>query len=374
MANDSSKGLDLRGRKRRIWGVRIFSCLLIFFVAHFFHSGKYVNVWNTPSLPSPPVQKELNPSHWARALETLGHRRFQALQIHLVPFDAPPLWYWFVIPQLPCSRDAHRGCAMYTSLAESDHFGIEQTLYSNLLTDFPCEKSGGFAHMVQAGANIGIFTLLGAAMGCHATAFDPDMLNVPFMGLSRAMNNFEDKFSIVRAAVGERSGGSVSFFSSHNRVQSAFGGKPGDDGLDTHSFEVPLIALDTAFPHQKLRLLIVDVEGNENNVLHGAKELIRSHRISFLRIEQWVFMDNDLTIRSTSGLQLLVDAGFKLYSNEVEMSISTIISNAENIRNGRPAQLCWRTDSNSTLCDIWAVSPDNVHKFIPSRMTRIPTV
>jgi FkbM family methyltransferase len=158
--------------------------------------------------------------------------------------------------------------------------------------------------VVEVGANIGAHTVhLAKLVGPRGAviAFEPQRVMFYLLCSNLALN---EQFQVraYRAAVGNASG-SIKVPVLDHRAAANFGGisvsstGPGED--------VPLVMLDR-FSLPSLRLLKIDVEGMETEVLLGARQTIARHR-------PIIYVENDRKANSERLIRTLLDLGYDLY-------------------------------------------------------------
>ena len=136
---------------------------------------------------------------------------------------------------------------------------------------------------LDLGAHIGFFTVQMAALvgpTGRVYAFEPDEANADLLERSVAENRFEDRIVVTRAAVGAATGQAILTFpaetlNSGGAYLLPSGGKPLAGNL---ARQVPVVALDTQPIRRPVRLLKIDVEGAEPQVLQGATRLLTEDR------------------------------------------------------------------------------------------------
>ena len=79
--------------------------------------------------------------------------------------------------------------------------GLCSRLCLELLLDAsPCHRRNSF--FLNIGANLGLFTVLAAAKGCHAIAVEGFKAHKAFIDISRDLNGFD--ITVIPAAAGDR--------------------------------------------------------------------------------------------------------------------------------------------------------------------------
>lgn len=128
--------------------------------------------------------------------------------------------------------------------------------------------------IVEVGASIGIYTLAFAnrvrANG-HVVAFEPDPASAAELEANIAVNKFQNRVSLMSAAVGASCGwvrfAAARGMESHVAIDR-------DDDASAESISIPLVTLDGVFQDTGINLLKIDVEGFEEPVLRGAQRLL----------------------------------------------------------------------------------------------------
>ncbi len=140
---------------------------------------------------------------------------------------------------------------------------------------------------IDAGAHVGLFALhLAQAVGPagHVHAFEPFADNADLLDASRRENGFEDRLTVIRAAVGGHSGSADLMFATHTlNSGGAFLLTDESRGLAGHDRRrVAVVALDDLTFRRPVRFIKLDVEGAEPLVVAGAAALIRADRPAIL--------------------------------------------------------------------------------------------
>jgi len=137
--------------------------------------------------------------------------------------------------------------------------------------------------VVDVGAHIGFFTMqLAALVGSegHVYAFEPVDANADLLERSIAENRFGDRVVFRRAAVATSTGSATLTFPMETlNTGGAYlllkGAAPLTGNRTT---TVPLVALDEVDVSGRVRLIKMDVEGAEPQVVGGATRLLTNHR------------------------------------------------------------------------------------------------
>ncbi len=129
--------------------------------------------------------------------------------------------------------------------------------------------------MIDVGASIGYFTALAADVVGRAGvihAFEPQQAVLPLLRRTVSLNGFEDRVRVHSVALSDRDGVGCLISPADSRNM-------GTARLADHGGEVVevrrLDSIAASWPHERLRLVKVDVEGCEVDVLRGAEETIR---------------------------------------------------------------------------------------------------
>jgi FkbM family methyltransferase len=146
--------------------------------------------------------------------------------------------------------------------------------------------------VVDVGANLGYFTILAASLVGNSGSvhsFEPNPRLTPFLLRSIELNHFERFVHLTNAAIAEQSGGlaalHLSTVAASSGVSSLLPLSHLAAGL---TIEVPLLSLaDYCGTRQisNIRLLKVDVEGAELQVIRGMRELLLARRVELLVCE-----------------------------------------------------------------------------------------
>jgi len=129
---------------------------------------------------------------------------------------------------------------------------------------------------VDVGANVGVYSLLASVVpDVEVWAFEPSLETWRSARANVTLNDLDNSIHVVRAAVGADEG-TVMLTVGLGSVNHVV---PSSDKAAGES--VPMVALDShllAKDRTKIRVLKIDVEGDELAVLDGARGLIRDSR------------------------------------------------------------------------------------------------
>lgn len=136
---------------------------------------------------------------------------------------------------------------------------------------------------IDVGAHIGFFTMqMAASVGASGKvyAFEPFDANAELLERSIAENEYGDQVEFRRAAVGARSGtAELTFPLETLNTGGAYLLKEGSAPLGGNQVRrVPLVALDDLALKRPVRLIKMDVEGAEPQVVRGGTRMLREDR------------------------------------------------------------------------------------------------
>jgi FkbM family methyltransferase len=171
-------------------------------------------------------------------------------------------------------------------------------------------------HVAEVGASIGLYALafagrVGAAG--HVTAFEPDPDSTSALEANIAVNGWQDRVTVIRAAVGQCSG-QVRFASARGQESRIEIRPEVCDGV----IAVPMVTLDDALAGQRIDVIKIDVEGFEQQVLEGARKILTEERQRprAILVEVHPFAWADAGTSSASFLSLLDEMGFRVEDME----------------------------------------------------------
>lgn len=160
----------------------------------------------------------------------------------------------------------------------------------------------------DVGANVGIYTILASGhVGCYTVAFEPDKVTLFHLNENLKLNKIDKIVSIEEKAVGEKIG-MIKFSVAKDTINHVI--SQNDSNSAFH--EVEMTFLDH-FESRLPKMIKIDVEGFEWNVLNGSKHLLANPNLDVILIEingSGKYFDVD----DSSLHQLLTDSGFQPYS------------------------------------------------------------
>ena len=138
-------------------------------------------------------------------------------------------------------------------------------------------------HVLDVGANVGLYAMTMAVLvgpSGHVSAFEPFPGNAELLSRAIVENSFEDRVTLVRAAVGELPSSAMLVFV--RRTINSGGaylqpkGARVPHGHDTEP--VPVVTLDDAVTRRPVHFVKIDVEGAEALAFRGATRILREDR------------------------------------------------------------------------------------------------
>lgn len=140
------------------------------------------------------------------------------------------------------------------------------------------EKLAGCGgHVVDVGANIGVYTCSGAARlgaGGRLTAFEPVPENLGHLRANIARNGLDALVEVAPMAVGESPGELTLHLSADQSGKHSADAR--NAGAGAASVTVPMTSLDAYLDGRTADLIKIDVEGYEGFVLRGADATLES--------------------------------------------------------------------------------------------------
>jgi len=180
-------------------------------------------------------------------------------------------------------------------------------------------KSGDCA--IDVGAHIGFFTMHMAALvgpSGHVDAFEPFSTHADLLERSIVENRFGDRVTLRRAAVGASNGTATLTFpretlNTGGSYLLPADGAPLPGNLTAH---VPLVALDDLPLPRPVRLIKMDVEGAEPQVVRGARRLLARDRPVILSELHPTQLARASNTTADAFLALMRDCGYRAHRLE----------------------------------------------------------
>jgi len=192
-------------------------------------------------------------------------------------------------------------------------------------------RSGDTA--IDAGAHIGFFTMQMAAIVGPAGkvyAFEPLDPNADLLEQSIVENRFSDRIVFQRAAVGAASGTATLTFPVETlNSGGAYLLRDGTLPLTGNvKKSVPLVALDDVALRRPVRLIKMDVEGAEPQVIRGAARLLKEDRPIILSELHPTQLERASGIGADEFLAELRGLGYRAYRLDDSGQVGAVIERA----------------------------------------------
>lgn len=224
----------------------------------------------------------------------------------------------------------------------------------------PCEtrllalalKPGHIA--VDAGANIGYFTVLFARIvgsSGKVFSFEPEPYSAMLLRTNVEINNF-DNVEVFQAALGDTEGTGKLYLNPYNAGDHRTWNVLHEQSNRVNDISINVTTLDKALSDvPRIDIMKVDVQGDEERVLRGAREIISRSPGMFLLIEYWPFG----IIRSGGSvegfLSILYEMGF--YVSIVQGLNSIIPTFKEEIFNLRSDHDNVKINDGKEVLNLW---------------------
>jgi FkbM family methyltransferase len=174
---------------------------------------------------------------------------------------------------------------------------------------------------IDAGSHIGFFTMVMAALvgpAGRVYAFEPLDTNAELLERSIAENRFGERVAFQRAAVGAASGTATLTFPAETlNSGGAYLLRSGAAPLTgNQTRRVPMVALDDLPLKRPVRLIKMDVEGAEPQVLKGAERLLRNDRPTVLSEVHPTQLERASGVRAEDFLGQLRSLGYRAHAIE----------------------------------------------------------
>jgi FkbM family methyltransferase len=196
--------------------------------------------------------------------------------------------------------------------------------------------SGGDC-FVDVGANVGIFTLLAAqkvGRFGRVIAFEPNRSVASLLAKSLVANWWHQRVEVKCCAVGDRQGHTRLLFSADN-----LGGARIEEGAHPSSVvekvdrllnsdqqqDVAVDRLDCLIPVDiPIKILKIDVEGNEGGVLRGAGRILHNKCIEYLMVEAIAEIAGQKWGDTLAEMNKLKELGYSVYKILLDGSLEEI--------------------------------------------------
>mmetsp|Transcript_15378 Transcript_15378/g.22695 ORF Transcript_15378/g.22695 Transcript_15378/m.22695 type:complete len:376 (+) Transcript_15378:73-1200(+) len=174
------------------------------------------------------------------------------------------------------------------------------------------------SYVLDVGANIGYYTLLSASLGHKVISFEPNPSNILRLCDSLRLNSFVDQpeIHIFQNAVSNVHGEEMMLHAPRNPGQAFLKPVEGEEETDDHKAKTIVVMLDKVAEEQgwlkksdfKIKLLKIDVEGKEPQIVLGAPNLLKSGIVENILTEGRRFGRENIQ----ESFIVLFDAGYTI--------------------------------------------------------------
>lgn len=184
-----------------------------------------------------------------------------------------------------------RHASMAPSIAADGYYDLRGEIFCRRVL-----KGGDY--FVDVGANVGLFSLLAASLVGpfgRVFAYEPNPDIASLLDKSAAMNLLHDRIAVRRAAVGRERRSGIPTINGDllgdavvtlSGRQEAVSASRAANLPATHTATTAVVALDDEFPCDvPIRLLKIDVGGQEADLLEGAGRLLARHCVDYVLLE-----------------------------------------------------------------------------------------
>lgn len=170
-----------------------------------------------------------------------------------------------------------RDLAIWVNLADGFvSFGVLHGDWENAEVDFMLSCLAPGDGMIDAGANIGVYSLQAAARVGEAGrvyAFEPMHKSFDMLARSVEANGFAGRCALYNEGLGESEGTGSFHLSAHATNPGSSYVSLGSDGD-----RIAIRAMDSIRYERPIRFIKIDVEGFEPQILRGARKTLAEHR------------------------------------------------------------------------------------------------
>ena len=158
--------------------------------------------------------------------------------------------------------------------------------WESLETEVVRRLLGPGSLLLDCGANIGWYSVIGAAIGAEVVAFEPEPNNLVLLHQNILENAFEDRVTVHPVALGRQAGTLRLELSADNQGDHRLSERPVGQTI-----EVEVKRLDDVDIPRSPDVIKVDTQGSEVSILRGGSELLAPERLSAttLILEFWPF-------------------------------------------------------------------------------------
>lgn len=179
--------------------------------------------------------------------------------------------------------------------------------FSRVEADFFAQVCKPGDNVIEVGANIGAHTVgLAKMVGSQGNilAFEPQRIVFQTLCANISINSLTN-VKCFQYAVGDING-QVLVPDLNHEVKSNFGGVSLIINTDCPKEYVQCVTLDSFITLPKLKLLKIDVEGMEANVIKGAQNIIK-------KLRPIIYTENDRKSKSEEIIRLIMGMDYSLY-------------------------------------------------------------
>ena len=166
---------------------------------------------------------------------------------------------------------------MISTFLHTYHFWGSPDDYNLLLAMGPCTRERPY--MLDIGANLGVYTILGTSRGCRAIAFEPLSQNILRLSRSLASMGLERRALLLKHAVGKAFAPVKIGFRPFNPGASALGV---DGDVTEHMLQ---ITIDGLLLGGRPPVFPADDEGEESDAGEDAPPPVVGRHINFIKID-----------------------------------------------------------------------------------------
>lgn len=242
------------------------------------------------------------------------HAPFPLSYMHLVPIKGVVSDWLFAVPesenglQIPGGEWYHAARKSHKFPSQSD----AETIMKHYGDENGRCKSG--VAWINAGAHMGMYGGFAASHGCRVVTIEAMDFTYQFHQTTRIMNGFCNLWTTLYNAVGDADDKKIRISNSGYGVGN--GHNQGEDGSDLQMVTLTKVYKDYLEAEATKLIVVVDVEGFEQEVLQGAKVLLEKRVIGMLLIEVWLVQAQ--TTKPLHGLDLLLQNKYHLCFKEQE--------------------------------------------------------
>jgi len=177
--------------------------------------------------------------------------------------------------------------------------------------------------LIDVGANVGMYSVLAAAMGARVFAFEPESQNYAILNRNIYLNGFAELVSAYCTAISDVEGFSHLYLSEfaiggscHNFGESIdYNYKPLSASYKQGAYATTLDRLIEQGTVPAATALKIDVDGIEPKVIAGARKLLESPELRSVLIEINTNLEDHWEV-----IDLMLDSGFDYSAEEADQA------------------------------------------------------